>query len=117
MPRFAADENFSAKILGGLLRRNPDFDILRIQDVGLAGENDQDILQWCADHSRVLISHDVNTMPKQAYDRVKAGQAMPGVLLVRRQAPMRVAIDEILLAAEASAEDEWENQVRYVPLR
>ena len=36
MLRFAADENFNGDIVRGLLRRNPNVDIVRVQDVGLS---------------------------------------------------------------------------------
>jgi hypothetical protein len=42
---------------------------------------------------------------------------MPGVLEVGRGVPMRAAIEDILLLTECSAPDEWEGQVRYLPLR
>jgi hypothetical protein len=35
--RLAADENFNNDIVRGLLRRKPDLDIVRVQDVGLSG--------------------------------------------------------------------------------
>jgi len=37
----AADENFNHDILRGLLRRNPDLDIVRVQDAGLRHAPDQ----------------------------------------------------------------------------
>jgi hypothetical protein len=40
MLRFAADENFNNDIVRGLLRREPDLDIVRIQDVNLSGADD-----------------------------------------------------------------------------
>ncbi len=42
---------------------------------------------------------------------------MPGVFEVSRNVAIRVAIEDILLVAEGSIEDEWEGQVRYLPLR
>lgn len=39
MLRLAADENFNGDIVRGLLRRNPQIDIVRVQDVGLSGAN------------------------------------------------------------------------------
>jgi ribosomal protein S28E/S33 len=42
---------------------------------------------------------------------------MPGVFEVSRKVPVRVAIEDILLLAECSRENEWEGQVRYLPLR
>jgi hypothetical protein len=55
-------------------------------------------------------------MTRYAYERVSAGQAMPGVFEVHTGIPIGRAIDEILLLAECSLDGEWEGQVRYLPL-
>ena len=116
MPRLAADENFNNNIVRGLLIRRPDLDIVRIQDVGLAGASDPDVLSWTAAEGRVLFTHDVSTITKFAYERVRAGLAMPGVFEVSRKVPVRRAIEDILLIAEYSLANEWEGQVRFLPL-
>jgi hypothetical protein len=113
----AADENFNNDIVRGLLRRNPKLDIIRAQDVGLSGNTDPIVLEWCASNGRVLLTHDVRTMTKHAYARVSAGQPMPGVFEVSRDIPLGAAIKDILLLEECSLEGEWEGQVRYLPLR
>jgi hypothetical protein len=112
-----ADENFNNDIVRGLLRRKPDLDIVRIQDVGLSGAEDPIILAWAAQENRVLLTHDVTTITKYAYERVQAGQRMPGVIEVSRSVPIGVAIEDILLLAESSHEAEWEGQILYLPLR
>jgi len=50
----------------------------------------------------------VETMTRYAYERVQAGFAMPGVFEISRSVPIGLAIEEILLIAEASFEGEWE---------
>lgn len=117
MLRLAADENFNNAIIRGLLRRKPDLDIIRVQDVGLSGADDPVVLEWAAEGGRVLLTHDVTTMTHYAYERVKAGRPMPGVFEVSRAVPIGIAIEDILLLAEYSFEGEWEGQVRYLPLR
>jgi len=115
--RLAADENFNADILRGLLRRKPELDIVRVQDVGLSGADDRAVLEWAAEEGRVLLTHDVSTLTRYAYERVEAGNPMPGVFEVSRSVPIGVAIEDILLIAECSLEGEWEGQIRYLPLR
>jgi hypothetical protein len=78
MLRLAADENFNGDIVRGLLRRNPKLDIVRIQDAGLSGADDRSVLQWAADLGRIVVTHDISTMAKHAFDRSAAGQPMPG---------------------------------------
>jgi hypothetical protein len=116
MLRLVADENFNSDIVRGLLRRKPELDIVRIQDVGLSGADDPTVPEWAAQEGRVLLTHDVTTITRYAYERVKAGQSMPGVFEVSRAVPVGRAIEDILLLAECSLDGEWEGQVRYLPL-
>lgn len=115
--RLAADENFNNDIVRGLLRRTSDLEIVRIQDVGLSGADDSTVLEWAAQESRILLTHDVTTITRYAYDRVRANEPMPGVFEVSRKVAIGSAIEDILLLAEYSLEGEWEGQVRYLPLR
>jgi hypothetical protein len=115
--RLAVDENFNNDILRGLLRRNPDLDVVRVRDAGLSGADDPTVLEWAAQEGRVLLTHDVGTITRYAYERVQAGQAMPGVFEVSRSVPIGLAIEDLLLIAECSLDGEWEGQVRYLPLR
>jgi hypothetical protein len=117
MLRLLADENFNNDIVRGVRRRNPAVDIMRVQDEGLSATDDPLILEWAAQAGRVLLTHDVATMTRYAYDRVREGMAMPGVFEITRQVPVGVAIEEIVLLAECSLDGEWEGQVRYLPLR
>ena len=113
----AADENFNNDIVRGLLRRTPELDIVGVQDVGLSGADDPAILAWAAQQGRVLLTHDVSTITRHAYERVQAGKPMPGVFEVSRSLAIGAAIEDILLLAEWSLGGEWDGQVRYLPLR
>ena len=117
MLSLAADENFNHNIVRGLLRRKPDLDIVCVQDVGLSGADDPTVLEWAAQDGRVLFTHDVSTITRYAYERIRADEPMPGVFEVSRRVPIRIAIEDILLIAECSIEGEWEGQIRYLPLR
>ncbi len=112
-----ADENFNNDILRGLLRRDPSLDIVRLQDVGLTGATDPQILEWAAQENRVLLTHDRNTITKFAYQRVLDGKSMPGVIEVDRSVPMRIAIEDILMLAVLSESKDLEGQIVYLPLR
>lgn len=117
MLQLLADENFNNQIVRGILRRNPDVDIVRVQDIGLIEADDPTVLEWAAQQGRVVLTHDVATMTNFAYERMQAGLAMPGLFEVNRRVSVGLAIEEILLIAECSMEGEWEGQVRFLPLR
>lgn len=116
MLRLAADENFNNAIVRGLIRRKPDIDIVCAQDVGLSGAKDPALLEWAAQQGRVVVSHDVTTLTRHAYDRVRAGLKMPGVFEVPNTLSIGRVIDDLFLVVECSLGDEWEGQVRYLPL-
>jgi predicted nuclease of predicted toxin-antitoxin system len=115
--RWLADENFNNDILRVLFRRSAGLDIVRAQDVGLAGTDDATILAWAAKQNRLLLTHDVSTITAHAYQRVVNGEPMPGVFELRRGVSLSSAVDDILLLTECSNPGEWEGQVRYLPFR
>jgi hypothetical protein len=117
MIRFAADENLNRKLVTGLQRRTQALDIVRVQHAGLRGADDPTVLAWAAEEKRILLTHDVATMSRYAYDRVEAGLPMPGVFEIPTSLPLAVGIEELVLTAEVSLDGEWEGQVRYLPLR
>jgi hypothetical protein len=41
---------------------------------------------------------------------------MPGVFEVDQELPVGLVIQELVILAECSIENEWEGQVRYLPL-
>jgi hypothetical protein len=117
MLRLATDENFNHDIVRGLVRRQPDLDLVRIQEVGLSGATDPQVLEWAATEGRLLLTHDVVTITRYAYERVAVGQRMPGVIEVNRSVSIGQAIEDLLLLAEVSLDNEWEGQILYLPLR
>jgi uncharacterized protein with PIN domain len=113
--KLVADENFKGAIVRGLRRQQPSLDVVRIQDVGLDGSDDPDILEWAAQEQRILLTHDVKTVTKYAYQRLAVGLPMPGVIEAKQDAPIAQVIEDILLLTEF--EDELKSQIRYVPLK
>ena len=116
MLRLAADENFNADIVRGLLRRLADLDIVRVQDAGLSGADDPAVLEWAAREGRIVLTHDISTLVSFAFERAAAGRPMPGVFAARSRGPIGSTIEDLVLLAECSVEGEWEGQVRFLPL-
>lgn len=116
MIRLLADENFNADIVRGLRRRLPAIDAVRIQDVGMRGADDEAVLQWAAAEGRMVLTHDVSTLIDFAWKRVAAGQRHSGVAAVSQQAPVGAVVADLVLLAECSADDEWANQILFIPL-
>ena len=114
--RWLVDEDFDNDILRGILRRLPNLDVVRVQDIGLSGSPDPDVLDRAAQDGRVILTHDVSTMTAHACDRVRKELSMPGVFAVRQSLPIGQVLEDLILLAQCSVEGEWEGQVRYLPL-
>jgi hypothetical protein len=65
---------------------------------------------------RLLLTHDVRTIPVFVRERVNTGRPMPGVIEVTATFAIGRAIEEILLLARCSEEGEWANQIVHIPL-
>ena len=115
-PRFLADNDLKDAIIRGVRRREPAVEFVPLRDLGLESRSDTDILDFAAHNNWLVVSHDVNTMTAEAFDRLAAGQAMSGLLLVHQREPINSVIDSLLLIWEASEAEEWVGQVCYLPL-
>lgn len=94
MFRLLADENFNGDIVRGLLLRQPDLDIVRVQDVGLTGEDDLQVLAWAAENNRIVLTHDRATMPSYALERLASGERMAAFSFCMTAFPSRRAFEK-----------------------
>jgi hypothetical protein len=74
-------------------------------------------LAWAAGENRLVLTHDFATMIDFAYARTTENLKMPGVIAVPQDLAIGEAIEEISTLIECSLENEWENQVVFIPLR
>jgi predicted nuclease of predicted toxin-antitoxin system len=87
---------------------------VRIQDAGLSGALDPEVLEWAAQESRALLTHDFDTLIGHAWARVHAGLPMAGVVAVRQGIATGRAIEDLELFASASEAGEWSGQVLFL---
>ncbi|MDX1521974.1 MAG: DUF5615 family PIN-like protein [Anaerolineae bacterium] len=114
--RFLCDEDFNNRIVRGLVRRQPDLELVRVQDTEVAGRSDSTVLEWASENGLVILSHDVNTMTKHAFDRMQRGIPVAGLIEVPQSLSIGHAIEDILTIAECSTAEEIVNRVMFLPL-
>ena len=114
--RFLADADLNKAIVSGVLRREPSVDFLTAHTAGLRSLRDTEVLRLAAGQNRVLVSHDVGTMPAAFQTFSTSGERCPGVFLVPQILDIATAIDELLLVWLASEASEWENRLEWLPL-
>ena len=74
------------------------------------------MLALAAGQKRVLVSHDVGTMPDHFLAFRKAGKQSAGVFLISQSVPVARAIDDLLLIWLASGAPEWDDRLVWLPL-
>jgi len=114
--KFLADENFDNRIVRGLLRRRPELEIIRVQDLEIAGADDPTVLNWADRAGYILLTHDERTIPHFCYERLAAGQTIAGVIVASDSLALSTVIDDLLVIVECSSAAEWVNQVQRLPL-
>jgi len=110
------DENFNQRILRGLRLRVPSLDVVIVQETALQGLQDPVLLREAAVLQRVLVTHDLKTIPRYAYARVATGEPMPGVIAVPDDLPIAQAIEQLHIVVKCCEDNELENHVLYLPL-
>jgi hypothetical protein len=112
--RFQADADFNEKIVAAALRLEPSLDFRTADDAGLRGLSDPDVLALAAAGGRLLVSHDLRTMPRHFGQFVSTARS-PGVVIVPQHMPIAVAVEELLLIWSASEAAEWIDRLYVVP--
>jgi hypothetical protein len=104
-------------IVRGIKRLDPTVDILRVQESGLLGAKDPEVLEWAARERRAVLSRDRATMRNAAIERILAEKPMPGLFLLKRRwrSCRRRIMEEIILVANCSEAAEWEGRIEYLP--
>jgi hypothetical protein len=115
--KLLADENINNEILRRMQTRHPEFEVIRVQDTVLFHAADPVILEWATENDYVLISHDVNTMINETYQRIAQEIHTTGVLIIREPYSIGAVIADLALIIEANQPEEWANKVTFIPLR
>jgi hypothetical protein len=113
--RFLVDANLDQDIVAGLLRREPQIDFELPQGIISEKMPDPDVLALAVSSGRVLVTHDVRTMPRHFGDFLD-GHESPGLILVPKTLPIARVINDLLLIWQLSDERDWVNRFRRLPL-
>ena len=115
MFRLLVDHDFNERILRGVQSRG-EVDVVLARAVNLEDKPDSALLAWSAAEDRIVVSHDLQTMPAFAIARVSSGQKMPGLILVPQEVRIGKAIEELTTIVLCSDQAEWQDMIVYVPL-
>lgn len=113
--RFLADANFNQKIVAGLMLRERAIDFALPQEMIPERMKDPDILDLAYLSSRIVVSHDVRTMPRW-FDECVEERRCAGLILVPDNLPIRDVIQDLLMIWHLTEAHEWVNRMEWLPL-
>jgi len=113
--RFQADNDLKFGIVKAGRRRELAIDFVSAQEAGLDGIADPELLDRAAAESRVLVSHDRNTMIRHFRERLAVGKSGPGLLIVSQGAFDRRCCRGACLVWTLSNPADLRDQAYYLP--
>ncbi|MGI8669739.1 MAG: DUF5615 family PIN-like protein [Aridibacter sp.] len=116
MLRLFIDHDFNYKILRALTQRIPDLDFVTTLQLGKEDETDENHLNWATKENRVILTHDVNTFTNAAYNKLKNGERISGLIVVPQTLQLGIAIDELEIIITCCKENELKNRIEFLPL-
>lgn len=116
--RYLLDENLSPAWRNQLLHHQPDLMVWMIGDpfAPVQGTLDPEILIWCEEHEFLLVTNNRRSMPVHLVAHLAGNRNIPGILVLRKNAPMGQVIEDLILIAEVGVGDDFRNRIRYIPL-
>lgn len=116
---YLLDEHIPPTYRTQLIYHEPSLTVWMIGDEGAParGTSDPEILTWCEQNQFILITNNRNSMPQHLTDHLAAGHHVPGILIIDLKAPIGEVLEDLILIAGASYEDEFLDRIDYIPLK
>jgi hypothetical protein len=121
--RFLLDECIrDNKLLNAIAQHNEDhpeefIDAVRVGDEGApdCGTVDADLVRWAANHGRIIVSQDANTLRSTHDSFVADGSSTPGLLLVKRGCSILDLIEALALIGNEGSPEDYANRADFIP--
>lgn len=112
--RYQADNDLDRRIIDAVTRLSPESDFKTAPEAGFhLGTPDAEVLRVAAADDRVLVSHDLRTLP-QHFGEFIAERLSPGVVIIRQEVAIRDAALRLQFFQEAGTPEDFINTIRIV---
>jgi predicted nuclease of predicted toxin-antitoxin system len=112
--RYQADNDLDQRIIDAVARLVPESDFKTAPEAGFhTGTSDPEILRIAAADNRILVSHDLRTLPQHFGEFI--GQSIsPGVIIIRQEVTIRDAALWLQFFWEVGVLEDFKNTIRIV---
>jgi len=112
--RFQADADLNQKIVSATVRLEPAIDFRSAVDAALPGLDDAAVLASAAVDGRVLVTHDMKTMPRHFGEFIQEASS-PGVIVLSQRMPISEATASLIVIWSTTRAEEWVDRIYVVP--
>lgn len=112
--KYLLDENVAPIYKVQLLQLNPELIVFIVgePDVPPTGTLDPEILCWCEENNFILVTNNRTSMPVHLAEHIARDRHIPGILILDPDGGIGNNLEELLLIAEYSFEDEYQDQIQ-----
>ncbi len=116
--KYLIDENVDPIYPNQMRLKKPELSILVIGEplTPPKGTKDPEILSWCEEYGFILVTNNRRSMPGHLKYHLQQNQHIPGIFILNPQLTIGENIEELLLIAEGSFPDEYQDQIIHLPL-
>lgn len=116
--KFLLDENVDPVYPTQLRRREPYLVVRAVGDPGCPPKStlDPEILIWCEVYDFVLVTNNRTSMPPYLTDHISENRHIPGIFILNPKWTIGENIEELILIALASEENEYQDRIVHLPL-
>jgi hypothetical protein len=115
---FLLDENLPTWWRPTITRLQPQLRVLCVGESGAPPLRSSDpvLLDWCEGNNCYLLTNNRRTMPRHLTAHVARGHHVPGIFTVSPKLDVTDLATELALIDGASLPDEYQDQIRHLPL-
>lgn len=116
--KYLMDENVAPAYPTQIRRKLPDLVIRVVGETGTPRKStlDPEILLWCEEYRFVLVTNNRKSMPVHLTEHITQGCHVPGIFILNPSLSIGQNIDELILLAEGSFDDEYQDQIIHLPI-
>lgn len=116
--KYLIDENVNPIYPNQIRLREPDIMIKVVGEPKTPPKStlDPEILYWCEDNNFVLVTNNRTSMPVHLDDHIAANHHIPGIFILNPNLSIGENLEELILAALASKDNEYQDRIVYLPL-
>jgi len=116
--KYLIDENVNSLYPNQIKLKEPEIVIQVVGEAGTPskGTLDPEILCWCEENNFILVTNNRTSMPVHLADHIAGNRHIPGIFILNPNLSMGENIEELILAALASEDDEYQDRIIYLPL-